>query len=133
MSSKVKTGRRAVTHFKLVETYGFERRKPFASWLSMTLETGRTHQIRVHLTELGHSLLGDPVYGTPSANQPKWKALPEDVKSAVEQLGGQALHARVLGFKHPVTGAQLKFTAELPEALKSLAETLLRYRGPAVH
>lgn len=120
-------GRRAVTHYRRVEEYGRTSGKPFASFLEVRLETGRTHQVRVHLTSLSNSILGDPVYGTPTSNQPKWKALPEDVRSAVTLLPGQALHARVLGFEHPVTGQRLRFEAEPPAVFSSLHATLRRY------
>jgi 23S rRNA pseudouridine1911/1915/1917 synthase len=104
------------------------RAKPFACWLEARLETGRTHQVRVHLTGQGHSLLGDPVYGAPSERHPKWLALPADVRAAVENLPGQALHARVLGFTHPITGETLRFEAEPPEAFRLLLTALQRYR-----
>jgi 23S rRNA pseudouridine1911/1915/1917 synthase len=134
MSAKVKTGRRAVTHFKRVEEYAQLGKRPFASWISVTLETGRTHQIRVHMTDLGHSLLGDPTYGTPGSNQPKWRALPAEIQERVEALPGQALHARVLGFVHPITGEKLRFESEAPDAFKALHEALGHFRGSsAIH
>jgi 23S rRNA pseudouridine1911/1915/1917 synthase len=124
-------GRHAVTYYRLHEEYGRTGvgKPPFASWLELTLETGRTHQIRVHLNSIGHSILGDPVYGTPTDRQPKWLALPEDVREAVAAMPGQALHARVLGFKHPVTGEKLRFEAEPPAEFKALLETLKKYSG----
>jgi 23S rRNA pseudouridine1911/1915/1917 synthase len=82
----------------------------------------------VHLTGSGHSLFGDPTYGTPSDRNTKWTLLPADVRKAVEALPGQALHARVLGFKHPVTGKELLFEAEPPEAFARLLEILRRYK-----
>jgi 23S rRNA pseudouridine1911/1915/1917 synthase len=124
MSMQVKHGRKAITYFKKLEEYSIPNRKPFASWLEVTLETGRTHQVRVHLTGLGYSILGDPVYGTPSDNQPKWQALPATVKSAVARLPGQALHARVLGFKHPITQETLRFDAPLPPAFEETLKLL---------
>ncbi len=127
MSVQSKEGRRAITYVSKIEEYALPGHRPFASLLSARLETGRTHQVRVHLTNLGHSLLGDPVYGTPSERQHKWLALPRDVRDAVRMLPGQALHARVLGFKHPVTGEKLRFEAEPPEAFRLLLETLRRY------
>lgn len=122
-------GRHAVTYFQKIEEYGRTGagKAPFASWLEITLETGRTHQIRVHLNSIGHSILADPVYGTPTENQPKWRALPEDVREAVLAMPGQALHARVLGFVHPVTGEKLRFEAEPPPEFRYLMETLKRY------
>jgi 23S rRNA pseudouridine1911/1915/1917 synthase len=127
MTTEVRDGRRAVSHVRRLEEYAQARAKPFASLLEVRLETGRTHQVRVHLTKLGHSLLGDPVYGTPSARHTKWLALPEDVRRVVETLPGQALHARVLGFAHPITGAPLRFEAPPPEAFRLLLASLQRY------
>ena len=95
-------------------------RHPFASLIEATLETGRTHQVRVHLNHLGHSLLGDPVYGSPTEIQTKWQALPHPVRAAVKALPGQALHARVLGFIHPITGEKLHFEAEPFEGIRLL-------------
>jgi 23S rRNA pseudouridine1911/1915/1917 synthase len=127
MSMQVKEGRKAVTYVKKLEEFALSHKKPFASWIEATLETGRTHQVRVHLTGLGHSLLGDPVYGTPTDRSTKWLALPESVRTAVEHLPGQALHARTLGFKHPITGQPLHFEAKLPEAYEDLLHTLKKF------
>lgn len=103
MSVNTKAGRRAVTHFKVLERFsGF-------SLLELRLETGRTHQIRVHMAFIGHPLLGDEVYGR---------------KKQSYELKGQVLHAKVLGFKHPVTGEYMEFTAELPEYFKDLLQKL---------
>ncbi len=117
-------GRVAITHFQKLESYGRSTAKPFASLIEATLETGRTHQVRVHLTQLGHSLLGDPIYGTPTASQGKWVALPKVVQDCVAALPGQALHARTLGFVHPVTKAKIFVEAPLPASLQILANTL---------
>jgi 23S rRNA pseudouridine1911/1915/1917 synthase len=125
LPARASGARLAITHYRVRECYGGAR---FASFVEATLETGRTHQIRVHLTSIGHGVLGDPVYGTPSARQPKWTALPEDVRAAVAAAGGQALHARVLGFTHPVTGERLRFEAAPPPAFRLLLEALQRYR-----
>jgi 23S rRNA pseudouridine1911/1915/1917 synthase len=127
MSMKVTTGRRAVTHFELVEAYGHHHKSAFASFLSVTLETGRTHQIRVHLTGYGNSVLGDPVYGTPTERQPKWIALPREVQAAVKALPGQALHARVLGFTHPITGKKIRVEAEPPPGFQNLLSKLREF------
>jgi 23S rRNA pseudouridine1911/1915/1917 synthase len=119
MSMKVKTGKKAITYIKKIEEYSkFEKKKKsiFASWLEITLETGRTHQIRVHLTGAGSSILGDPTYGKAS--------LPEEIQAAVQKLPGQALHARVLGFKHPITGEALYFEANPPEDFNQLLKLL---------
>jgi len=126
MAADVPNGRDAVSHFTVLEKYGISGKNPHASMIEARLETGRTHQVRVHLTKLGHSLLGDPVYGTPASNQPKWKALPREVQAAVERLPGQALHARVLGFKHPVNGLEMRFEAPPFEAFRTLLGTLTK-------
>ena len=97
-SSKVKRGKRAVTHIEVVE--GFQG----ASLVSCRLETGRTHQIRVHLSDHGHPILGDPMYGR----------APVGLRDLARELGRQALHARVLGFDHPVQKRPLRFLLEPP-------------------
>jgi 23S rRNA pseudouridine1911/1915/1917 synthase len=99
-SSKVKVGKRAVTHVTRV------RELRGATLVRCQLQTGRTHQIRVHLAEHGYPLLGDAVYG----RTPKDPVL----RAAAEELGRQALHARVLGFAHPITGEVLRFEVEPP-------------------
>jgi 23S rRNA pseudouridine1911/1915/1917 synthase len=128
MSMEVKEGRRAVTHWRRIEEYGRSGAKPFASLVEARLETGRTHQVRVHLTGLGHSLLGDPTYGTPSERAPKWLAVPFEIRTLVLRLPGQALHARVLGFAHPVTGEKLRFEAPVPPQFAAVQEALAKYR-----
>jgi 23S rRNA pseudouridine1911/1915/1917 synthase len=123
MAVNIEGGRNAISHFLPLEAYGLPQKIPFASMVEATLETGRTHQVRVHLNHLGYSILGDPTYGTPNSAQPKWKALPKAVQAAVEALPGQALHARVLGFVHPITGEKLHFEAEpYPEFARLLIE-----------
>ncbi len=117
-------GRDSVSRFTLLKTFQMPGKKPFSSWIEATLETGRTHQVRVHLSHLGHSLLGDPTYGTPSENQPKWRSLPETVRNAVRHLPGQALHARVLGFQHPITGEKIHVEAPLFPELQAVLDAL---------
>jgi 23S rRNA pseudouridine1911/1915/1917 synthase len=124
MAVNVTPGREAISHFTLIESFQITGKNPHSSLIEAKLETGRTHQVRVHLNHLGHSLLGDPVYGTPTSNHPKWKALPRAVQEAVESLPGQALHARVLGFVHPVTGASLHFEAPVFPELQNLLKAL---------
>ena len=127
MSMQVTQGRRAVTYLLKKKEYGISSKKSFASWIEATLETGRTHQVRVHLTGLGSSLLGDPTYGTPTSSQSKWQALPKEIQELVNELPGQALHARILGFKHPITGKMMRFEAEPPVLFTRLLKTLEKY------
>ena len=124
MALTSKGGKPAATRYRVLSSYG--RPKPYASWLELTLETGRTHQIRVHLTSLGHSILGDPSYGMATSRQPKWLALPEAAREAAAKLHGQALHARVLGFMHPATKERVRFEAEPTREFRELVETLER-------
>jgi 23S rRNA pseudouridine1911/1915/1917 synthase len=121
MAVNVTDGREAISHFRLIEEFAQPTKHPFASLIEARLQTGRTHQVRVHLTHLGHSLLGDPTYGNPSETQAKWKLLPASVQAAVKHLPGQALHARVLGFVHPITQKELYFEADpFPEFSETL-------------
>jgi 23S rRNA pseudouridine1911/1915/1917 synthase len=124
MSMTVQHGRKAVTHLKVLESYAQASKNPFASWVEVTLETGRTHQIRVHLTGHGNSILGDPVYGKPTARHTKFLALPASLRSQVNELSGQMLHARVLGFTHPVTGKKLFFEAAPPTDFQKMLKEL---------
>lgn len=114
-------GRRAVTRVACREAFGPPER-PLAALVACRLETGRTHQIRVHLAHVGHPLMGDPVYAARRASTAA--ALPGPVQAALAALPGQALHARVLGFRHPVTGQSLRFEADLPEAFNNLLTRL---------
>ncbi len=127
MSMDVTSGRQAVTYYQKLKNYASPEKYPFASLLEATLETGRTHQVRVHLTGIGHSILGDPAYGTPSERHTKWTALPENIRSIVRKLPGQALHAKILGFKHPITGQDLRFDAPFPDIFRELLSALEGY------
>jgi 23S rRNA pseudouridine1911/1915/1917 synthase len=93
-----------------------------ASLLACRLETGRTHQIRVHLAAIGHPLLGDQVYGP--GFKTKAAKLPPTAKEALDALSRQALHAYMLAFEHPSTGALMQFRTELPPDLAMLRYAL---------
>jgi 23S rRNA pseudouridine1911/1915/1917 synthase len=110
-------GRHAVTHYKTERAFG-PAAKPLAARLACRLETGRTHQIRVHLASRGCPCLGDPTYGSGPPAEPVRKAI------AQAGLARQALHAAVLGFVHPVTGETLRFESPLPPDMAAL-EVLL--------
>jgi 23S rRNA pseudouridine1911/1915/1917 synthase len=114
-------GREAVTHYAVEETFG-PLGDPLASLVRCTLETGRTHQIRVHMAHLGHPLLGDEVYG--AGFKTKANRLPDHAGEALAALGRQALHAAILGFKHPSSGKPLRFESPLPPDLAKLVEAL---------
>jgi 23S rRNA pseudouridine1911/1915/1917 synthase len=116
-------GREAITHWQLLESYSGTDGKPVASFLVCRLETGRTHQIRVHLAHAGHPLLGDETYGT--GYRTKAVHLPPAAQAALADLGRQALHAYLLGFEHPISGEELQFRSELPADLARLRDALL--------
>jgi 23S rRNA pseudouridine1911/1915/1917 synthase len=114
-------GRRAVTHYRVAETFG-PAPAPVASLLTLRLETGRTHQIRVHLARLGHALIGDQTYGGGMATRAA--KLPEPARSLVRAFPRQALHAAILGFRHPGNGQKLRFVSELPPDMAELVAAL---------
>ena len=103
MAINHKNGKDAITHYKVLERFGE------ATYVECRLETGRTHQIRVHMAYIGHPVAGDPVYGP---------------KKVITQLHGQCLHAGLIGFIHPRTGEYMEFTAPLPEYFVKLLEKL---------
>jgi 23S rRNA pseudouridine1911/1915/1917 synthase len=118
---RLEAGRHAVTHYERLATVACEG-KTTVSLVRLTLETGRTHQIRVHLAHIGHPVLGDQTYGTGfSASVNK---LPGKAAEGLKALGRQALHAAVLGFQHPVTGRQLRFESPLPADIALIAKAL---------
>jgi 23S rRNA pseudouridine1911/1915/1917 synthase len=98
-----------------------------ASLLACRLETGRTHQIRVHLASIGHPLMGDKVYG--SGFRTKNALLPPKAQAALAALGRQALHAYILTIKHPSSGKILRFRSELPPDLVRLHDALAAMRA----
>jgi 23S rRNA pseudouridine1911/1915/1917 synthase len=115
-------GRRAVTHFEVCERFAGSDGKPLATLLDLRLETGRTHQIRVHMAHVGHPVMGDPVYAT--GFRTSASRLPPPAAAALERLGRQALHAAVLGFEHPVTGKPMEFESPLPPDMAELLAAL---------
>ncbi len=120
LSGKARHGKHAVTRWKVKERYGR------ISLVELRLETGRTHQIRVHLTEAGFPLLGDPVY----LDGGRINNLPDtQLRGMISRLGHQALHARCLGFIHPSSGEYLEFTAEPPEDMQELLTYLRQSVG----
>lgn len=96
-------GREAITHFRVLERFGQY------TLVECVLETGRTHQIRVHMASIGHSIVGDPLYG---------------LKKEKFSLNGQLLHAKTIGFIHPKTGQMMEFTSEIPEYFENILEKL---------
>ena len=106
-------GRRAVTHFRVLEEFGS------FSYLEIKLETGRTHQIRVHMASIGHPVLGDPLYGPSRETTSKAKLLEK-----MDFWPGQILHAKVLGFVHPITGNTMHFDSDLPPYFQTVLHVL---------
>jgi 23S rRNA pseudouridine1911/1915/1917 synthase len=119
-------GRVAITHWQVLERFagpgGKKTDKPVASLIECRLETGRTHQIRVHLAHAGHPLLGDTVYGP--GFKTKAARLPPPARDALAALGRQALHAYLLVLEHPKSGQRLEFRSELPVPLVRLHHSL---------
>ena len=105
-------GKHATTHYKVLVSYGS------SAQIECRLETGRTHQVRVHCASIGHALLGDPLYGR----------TPKSLKNLLSTLGfaRQALHAAELGFIHPILGSELRFDADLPADMQALIDELGR-------
>lgn len=115
-------GKSAITHYSVIKRYDH------LALLDVTLETGRTHQIRVHMAWMGHPVLGDPVYGGDSvrygSNTGNRKTMFQKIFSL---LGRQCLHARSLGFEHPSTGKWLQFDSEIPDDMKQVVGYLDQY------
>ena len=111
----VANGRHAATNWRVIR-----RLPPFASIAECRLETGRTHQIRVHMAHLGHGVIGDPVYGRPMRSGQMPDAAARDCLAEIRQFGRQALHAARLALTHPVTGAALAFETPVPADMKAL-------------
>lgn len=122
-----KAGKRAITHYETLRTFGQEPKAaigtPMASLVECRLETGRTHQIRVHMAHIACPLLGDPLYGRGGRSSALART---DDDRLLKDLRRQALHAAVLGFIHPVTGEQLRFETQIPADLQRLEAFLER-------
>jgi 23S rRNA pseudouridine1911/1915/1917 synthase len=111
-----------VTHYRVEERYGQKGGPPLAALLDCRLETGRTHQIRVHLAAIGHPLVGDRTYGAGFLT--KAATLPEPARSIAAGFPRQALHAYLLAFEHPESGEEIRFESPLPADMAKLAGTL---------
>lgn len=114
-------GKHAVTHYKTLQNFSI------ASLVECRLETGRTHQIRVHLTHIGNPLIGDPVYGQSTKsrlNQKIYRNLPENIIAALHNFTRQALHASHIRFIHPSANKEMSFTCPLPPDMQDLLDTL---------
>ncbi|MDZ4690432.1 RluA family pseudouridine synthase [Terricaulis sp.] len=120
-------GKIAITQYWTIESYGQQAGasagRPAAALLECRLHTGRTHQIRAHLTHLGCPLVGDPMYGKQRAFKAEGPHA-EEAAAAVAAFPRQALHAAVLGFVHPITGDEMRFTSELPTDMQALVSVL---------
>lgn len=115
-------GKRAVTHFKVLQRFGF------VTVVECRLETGRTHQIRVHMSYIGHPLFNDPRYGgTEIRKGTIYSKYKQFIKNCFEMCPRQALHAKTLGLTHPRTGKRINFDSELPEEMQALIEKWRKY------
>ena len=118
-------GKHAVTHYRVEERFG-NPLEPAASLVICQLETGRTHQIRVHMTHIGYPLIGDPLYGLGRFRPGNLssKLFTQQMKTAIETFGRQALHACLLGCEHPISGDYLRFESPLPDDMQKLVNKL---------
>ena len=112
-------GRKAITHWRRLRSF-----PPFATLLECQLETGRTHQIRVHMAHIGRSIIGDPLYGRAIRAGQMPDGTARACLARMRSFGRQALHAAHLGFNHPVTGETLGFTSKLPEDMQTLIQIM---------
>ncbi len=117
-------GRHAVTHWQIVKRFGPGDKEPIAGLMTCRLETGRTHQIRVHMAHIGHPLIGDKDYG--AGFKTKSAKLPEPLRDLVDRFPRQALHAGLLAFKHPQTKKVMRFEAPIPEDFQTLLDALTK-------
>jgi 23S rRNA pseudouridine1911/1915/1917 synthase len=119
MAVVTRGGKSAATNYRALERFG-----DVAARVECRLESGRTHQIRVHMTQIGHPLVGDALYGR--SRRRRISGLSAPVAEALTGFPRQALHARLIGFDHPVTGRHLKFESECPSDMQDLMKTLRR-------
>lgn len=124
--SRHESARHAVTHYEVLETFLGTTQSATVSLLRLLLETGRTHQIRVHLAHIGHPVLADPVYGT--GFKTREATLSEPARTLTARLRRQALHAAELGFEHPKSGKEKLFESPLPT---DMADLIAALRTPA--
>ena len=108
-------GRHAITHYKTLRDL-----PPFGCLLECQLETGRTHQIRVHMAHLGHGVMGDPLYGRPKRAGQMPDSHSRTALARLRAFPRQALHAKTLSFAHPLSGAEMDFSAEMPADMAGL-------------
>ncbi len=112
-------GKRAVTHWKLLQVFS-----NLVSLISCKLETGRTHQIRVHMTSIGHSLIGDKIYGGIPKLSKKYNVLEQDIISKCKNFSRQALHSKTLSFQHPILKEKMHFEIDLADDMKYLINSI---------
>ena len=118
-------GKKAITNYKTLKVFNIKN-IPVISFVEFSLETGRTHQIRVHMKYMGSPLLGDKQYGKKNI---KFKKIDKDFEKYLSQLNGQALHAKELGFKHPVNNKFISFSSDLPQYFKKILNLLEKMSG----
>ena len=116
-------GKKAITNYKTIQVFNGNN-IPKISLIECKLETGRTHQIRVHMKYKGSSLLGDQQYGKKNIKFKKIKNIDLNLKKLIYNLGRQFLHAKVIGFIHPKSGKKLRFSSVLPNDLMNIVKTL---------
>jgi 23S rRNA pseudouridine1911/1915/1917 synthase len=115
-------GRDAVTHFRVLETFMGADGAPVAALMSLELETGRTHQIRVHMQHIGHPVMADPVYAT--GYKTSEHRLTDATRAALKAMPGQALHAEALSFEHPADGRLVDLEAVVPKPFENLVKSM---------
>ena len=115
----VQRGKTAITKWKILDIY-----PPFASLIECKLETGKTHQIRVHMSDLGHSIIGDDLYGKPPRNKYFTNQFFKEKNKLIKSFSRQALHATKLGFEHPISNKYVEFCSDLPKDISSLISNL---------